>query len=125
MNKNYLIVPVRIEAKYLESSCMAASPLADFTKLPWNDGTKDINADNPFVADGIVHQPFESQNILLPAGVHLHFILPHYLGQQIPENSKLPTAGKLPAAPNRWLITKSTDGTQTRQWVIESDYVHP
>jgi len=125
LNNNYLIVPVRIEAKYLESSCMAASPLADFTKLPWNDGTKDINTDNPFVADGIVHQPFESQNILLPAGVHLHFILPHYLGQQIPKNSKLPTAGKLPAAPNRWLITKSDNGTPTQQWVIESDYVHP
>jgi len=122
---NYLIVPVRIEAKYLESSCMAASPLADFTKLPWNDGTKDINADNPFVADGIVHQPFESQNILLPAGVHLHFILPHYLGQQIPKNSGLPTAGTLPAAPNRWLITKSDNGAQTQQWIIESDFVHP
>lgn len=99
---------------------MVSSPLADFTKLPWNDGSKDINFDQPFIGDGIVHQPFANQNLLLKAGIHLHFIIPKYLGQQIPNNTGLLNAGQLPAAPNRWLIKRNDD----KYWIIESDYIH-
>ncbi len=125
MENYYLRVPIRIEAKYIKSERMVSSPLADFTNLPWNDGKEDINFDQPFVSDGIIHQPFESQNLLLEKGVHLHFIIPHYLGQHIPQNAALrdKKTDHLPAAPNTWLITKK-DKHGVTQWIIESDYIH-
>lgn len=130
-----LNIPIRIEALYLDSPRQVASPLADFSKLPWNDGTQDRHFSQPFVGDGIIHQPFGSQNLLLGKGLHLHFIIPHYLGQHIPkvaglsEDQQLPNVGKLPTAPNRWLISRtytdnSTKKVNVSQWVIDSDFIH-
>lgn len=127
MNLPIIAVPIRIEAKYLEADKMVCAPLADFKKLPWNDGKNDINYDVPFLRDSIMHHPFHDQNYLLKKGLHLHFILPHFLGQQIPKNAGLEKkTDKLPAAPNRWLITKKKeDGSTTQKWIIESDYIYP
>jgi len=124
MSQAFLKIPLRIEGLFLTEDQQVCSPLADFTRLPWNNGTEDLNFDQPYVGDGIMHQPFGTQNLLLGAGVHLHFIVPHYLGRHIPKNSGLSDAGQLPAAPNRWLITKSVAGKIT-QWVVESDFVYP
>ena len=117
----FIIVPIQIEGMFLSSDRMVTAPLADFSKLPWNNGLEDFHFDQPFVADGIVHQAFSSENYLLKQGLHLHFILPHYLGQHIPETTQLSNAGKLPAAPNRWIVTRCD--TQ-QQWHIVSDYIH-
>ncbi|MEP6363682.1 MAG: hypothetical protein ABJ287_14925, partial [Balneola sp.] len=126
----YLNIPIRIEGVFLDSPQQVTSPLADFSKLPWNDGTQDFNFSQPFVGDGIVHQPFGSQNLMLGKGLHLHFIIPHFLGQHVPkvpglaDTQQLPNVGKLPAAPNRWLITRTDkDGTK-KQWIIDSDFIH-
>jgi hypothetical protein len=122
-----LVIPIRIEAQYLETDRMVNSPLADFTKLPWNDGENDINYDVPFLRDSIMHHPFKDENYLLKKGIHLHFILPQFLGQQIPENAGLDKkTGILPAAPNRWLITKKDKSNNPiNQWIIESDFIYP
>ena len=126
----YLNIPIRIEGVFLDSPQQVTSPLADFSKLPWNDGTQDFNFSQPFVGDGIVRQPFGSQNLMLGKGLHLHFIIPHFLGQHVPkvpglaDTQQLPNVGKLPAAPNRWLITRTDkDGTK-KQWIIDSDFIH-
>lgn len=122
-----IVVPVRIEGKYLDKPQQVSSPLADFTKLPWTDGKSDHNFEQPYVADGIIHEPFGDENTFMGTGLHLHFIIPHYLGRPAPEfeqSSKAKaTPPGIPAAPNRWLITK-TEGTAVTQWVVESDYVH-
>ncbi len=132
MSNNFINIPFQIEGLVLTHDKMVMSPLADFTKLPWNNGNEDINFDQPFIGDGIIRQPFGSQDFLLKKGLHLHFIIPHYLGQAVPEGvnnlpntDKLPT-GKLPAAPNRWMVikTKHSDSSLAGQWIIESDYIH-
>lgn len=135
MPNNQIVVPLRIEGKYLEHDTQVSPPLADFSKLPWNDGQSDINFDQPFVSDGLVHQPFEN-SYTLNAGLHLHFILPHFLGKQYPVDSN-ETSGssnedsglqaepqsKMPAAPNRWIITKRVNNIAKKQWLVQSDYV--
>jgi len=104
---------------YLKNPKMVSSPLADFTKLPYTDGHKDFNFQQPFVGDGIIHHPFSDENLMLQEGFHLHFILPHLLGQQTPANALSQFSNQLPPAPNRWLVH---NGEHT--WLIESDYVY-
>lgn len=36
-----------------------------------------------------------------------------------------PLGTDFPAVPNRWLVTRSTDGTVEKQWIVESDYLYP
>lgn len=118
-----IVVPIRVEAKYLEDDTQVTPPLADFSKLPWNNGTEDINFDQPNVSDGVIHEPFE-KGLILGKGLHLHFILPHFLGKQYPTTSENNAHGKvMPAAPNRWLITK-VGSPAPNQWLIQSDYVY-
>lgn len=119
MSNNFITIPIKIRGLVLEKEQMTSSPLADFRKLPWTDGFKDFNYSQPFVGDGIIHHPFSDANLALPAGVHLHFILPHFLGQHVPENAGTKFNGRIPPAPNKWLIYNGTD-----TWVIESDYIH-
>lgn len=38
--------------------------------------------------------------------------------------SKSPGAD-FPAVPNRWLVTRSQNGTLEKQWIVESDYLYP
>jgi len=127
---NNLYVPIRVEANYLDEPRQVASPLADFSKLPWSDGAQDYNFDQPFIGDGVVHQPFANEGLILEAGLHLHFIIPHFLGQHVPKifglnaDQQLSNVGKLPAAPNRWLVTRKLNGIVDKQWVIDSDFVH-
>jgi hypothetical protein len=123
MSQNYSLVPIRIEGLFLTTSKQVSAPLADFSKLPWNNQLSDINSNNAFVSDGIINEPFSDLNLLLESGLHLHFIIPHFLGQAIPKNSGLKNAGSLPAAPNRWLVSKHV-GATVEQWLIESDYIH-
>jgi|GEM_PF-6658276 len=35
-------IPIRIEALFLDSPKQVASPLTDFCKLSWNDGTPEV-----------------------------------------------------------------------------------
>ena len=122
---NSLFIPIRIEGLFLPQDTMVCSPLADFEKLPWSDGTQDYNYDVPFLGDAIVNKPFADRNCKLGKGLHLHFILPHFLGQSIPNESGLTNSGKLPAAPNNWLIIRKNTGSGSKKWFLQSDYIYP
>ncbi len=120
-----LFVPIRIEGLFLTENSYVCSPLADFEKLPWNDGNQDYNYETPFLGDSIVNMPFSDRNCLLMKGLHLHFILPHFLGQPVPNESGLANAGELPAAPNFWvIIKKDSGGTVQGTYYIQSDYIY-
>ncbi len=121
-SSNFLIIPIRIEGLCLDHPKQVVSPIADFSKLPWSNGTEDFNFSQPFVSNGVLREPFEEPGLILEKGVHLHFIVPHFLGQAIPNLKNLANVGDLPAAPNRWLVTIENDGIT--QFMVESDYVH-
>ena len=116
----------------LDHPRQVAPPLADFTRLPWNDGKQDLNFDQPYLGNGVIHQPFANQQLLLDKGLHLHFILPQFLGRPAPvfdsqgaaQQMKTAPEGKLPAAPNRWLVIKTVNEVETGRWLVESDFVY-
>jgi hypothetical protein len=122
-NSSALIVPIRVEAVIVEYEKMVCSPLADFSKLPWSDGNRDYNFETPFLGDSIVHKPFEDRNFRLRKGLHLHFILPHFLGTTVAANTGAP-GDELPAAPNRWVIKRTGGDLGTAYWLVQSDYIH-
>jgi hypothetical protein len=126
-SKKIISVPIRIEGKYLPSSEQVQSPMADFSQLPWYNKEKnqDVNFNHPFISKVSLREAFQPPTTLLDKGVHLHFILPHYLGRKVPEALALDCSGDMPAAPNRWLISKQEKRGALTQWYLESDYIHP
>ena len=121
---NGLFVPIHLDALFLESAQTVLEAMADFSKLPYYDGEKgqNANADVPYISEEIVSHPFRDQSLRLNRGVHLHWALPDALTQGM--NS---AAGVVfPPAPDRWLVTRcGPDGVPQKQWMIESDYLHP
>lgn len=120
MSGNRVVVPIKIEGKFCKAAQQVAPALADFTRLPWNDGLQDINFNQPFMGEGIMHEPFES-GMILNKGMHLHFILPHYLGRHYKIGSA--SESSYPAAPNRWLVLRN-GGAGRKTWLIQSDYIY-
>jgi hypothetical protein len=122
---NILLVPVHLDALVLDGDEMVVETTADFSRLPFSDGKRDVNPDVANVSEEIVSTPFENQNLLLKAGVHLHWALPDSLtkARHSPES---PDTQDFPRAPNRWLVTRcNADGVVEKEWVVESDYLYP
>jgi hypothetical protein len=121
---NSLLIPFHIEAKFLLQADVVRGPLLNYANLPyWDSIGNQVNFKYPFLGDSINTEPFTGASFKLPAGVHLHFILPQFLGRPIPKNSGLDNAGELAAAPNRWLVKKTISGNST-YWLIQSDYIY-
>ncbi len=123
MQESRIIVPLRIEGLCLKTLRQAAPPLGDYSRLPWSDSSTDFFFEQPFVSRGIVHAPFANPGFPLHPGMHLHFIVPHFLGRPGPNNLQT-HPGTYPAAPNRWLVARNGGGLAEQQWLIESDFVH-
>ncbi|NEO89978.1 MAG: LamG domain-containing protein [Moorea sp. SIO3G5] len=119
---NILIVPLHLDALLLSTNKQVVEATSDFSKLPFFDGTKDVNPDTANLSESILSKEFENQNLTLKKGVHLHWALPDGLtkGVHNPDTNTI----KQVAVPNRWLVTRTLNG-QTKQWIIESDYLHP
>jgi hypothetical protein len=119
------MVPIHLDVLYLERETSVVEAMADFSRLPYQDGTRDVNSEIANISEEIVSQPFQNENLRLKPGVHLHWSLPDALtkGTQ--------TAGGtvFPAAPNRWLVTRRVKQqagyVAEKQWVVESDYLYP
>jgi hypothetical protein len=120
------MVPVHLDALLLKEGKGVVQAMADFSCLPYNDGTKDVNSEIANISEEIVYTPFQDENLFLKPGIHLHWALPDALtrGAQTAEGTVFPEV------PNRWLVTRSSKGADGRmkvekQWIVESDYLYP
>ncbi|MEM7309113.1 MAG: hypothetical protein AAF682_20685 [Planctomycetota bacterium] len=115
-----LVVPVSLDALCVRAPTRAIEAEADFSRLPFCNGVRDVNAGKPFLSESIASRPFANVNLELGAGVHLHWSLPPFLARARQVDGR----AVFPRVPNRWLVTR-TLGKEVKQWVVESDYVHP
>jgi hypothetical protein len=111
-----LIHQITVKRLNLKSALQVTPADADFSKLAYyNQKEQQIfNGGNPFISNTVSAQPFD-QNLVLNAGVHLHFILPSAITHFSNDVHEI-----IPA-PNRWLIKKTRAGVTVSQWVLESD----
>lgn len=120
--KNILLVPIQTDALFLSEDTLMTEASADFSHLPYFNGTRDVNADVANISENVVSQPLQDQNLRLRKGLHLHWALPDAMnkGRHL-ENGRT----DFPAAPNRWVVEKFTHGINTGRWVVQSDYLFP
>ncbi|MFD2719556.1 hypothetical protein ACFST9_12580 [Hymenobacter monticola] len=136
--KKVLLVPVQLEALFLEHPTPVREGLADYTRLPYSDGQQDYNPDVPYLSEEVLTPPFQDQNLVLPAGLHLHWYLPgvltRSLGTTDAQAAAAPpaeSARTMPAAPDRWLVTRyrresaAKDWAIEKNWLVESDWLSP
>ena len=118
-----LMVPVHLDALVLGESRPVVGALADFTRLPYLVGGRDVNSDTGYLSEAILADPLASQGLRLAAGVHLHWALPDALTRA----GSGPDGMAFPAVPDRWLVLRGRAGRKGRDagWVVESDYLHP
>ena len=118
-----LMVPVHIDALVLRQDRAVVDALADFTRLPYSDGRRDVNSDIGYLSEAILTDPFANQSLRLPAGVHLHWALPDALTRAAAADGGM----AFPVVPNRWLVLRGQSGQAGYDtgWVVESDYLHP
>ena len=121
-----LVVPIRVDALVLAHDQLMVNASADFSLLPYSDGTRDVNPDVANISENIVSRPLQDATLYLKAGVHLHWKLPGPLTRGV----QSPSATTFPVVPNRWLVARgraAKDGSRVidQAWVVESDYVYP
>jgi hypothetical protein len=105
---------------------MVVAAKADFTELPYNDGTRDVHSSTANLSENIIAVPFEDETLNLKAGIHLHWALPDALTR----GTHSADGTDFPAAPNRWLVIRSggpggESPALATAWVVESDYLYP
>ncbi len=91
--------------------------MADFALVP-------IHVEALFVPEkkAITGAPGDkNEKLPLKAGVHLHWFLPSALTKGTVEGENT----TYPPVPNRWLVTRQNRFGVQKQWVVESDYLHP
>src|SRR5262245_64827746 len=117
-----LVVSVRLDALVLEREVDVVEGAADFSRLPYVDSHgRDREAGSPYLSEQILPIPFQDGNMRLKSGVHLHWTLPDALTRLVQRDGE--TAVRV--VPNRWLVTRTTNGVVERQWVVESDFLAP
>lgn len=124
-----LLVPIHLDAMYLQEDQLMTEPLADFSRLPFFNGGRDVNADVASLSENMVSPALQNQNLRYRAGLHLHWALPDALtkGKHQPsaEDPERYTA-VFPSVPNRWIIIKEDDqGLILKKWLVESDFFWP
>jgi hypothetical protein len=118
---DFLVVPVRVDALFLREETGAVATAPDFTALPHVDPAtgRDVHGEMPYLSEVILPEPFQDEGLRLRPGIHLHWTLPDALTRLVQRNG----VTEIPSAPNRWLVTRSRDGTVEAQWVVESDHL--
>jgi len=119
------MVPVHPDALYLRNETTVIEAMADFSRLPYYDGTSDINSEIANISEEIVSTPFQNENLRLKAGAHLHWALPDALTK----GTQTANGTVFPVVPNRWLVTRRIErqgrSVVEKQWIVESDYLYP
>lgn len=116
------MVPIHLDALFLKNDKLVVEPMADFTRLPYFNGQRDVNPNVANISEEVVTQPFQNKNFYLKAGIHLHWALPDALTKTIGIRS---LGSGFPPVPNCWLIERKEGGLSTKTWVVESDYLYP
>ena len=120
-----LMVPIHLDALYLKKDRSVVETMADFSRLPYCDGKRDINPDVANLSEEILSQPFEDRGLQLQAGVHPHCALPDDLTRGFrPRNgsgNENERSISFPCVPNRWLITRTDGSGGRRQWVVDGE----
>jgi hypothetical protein len=118
-----LMVPVHLDALVLRESRPVVGALADFTRLPYLAGGRDVNSDTGYLSEAILADPLANQGLRLAAGIHLHWALPDALTRAGSRAHGM----AFPAVPDRWLVLRGRTGQEDHDagWVVESDYLHP
>jgi len=124
---NILMVPIYLDALFLENDKLIANAMADFTRLPYFNGERDVNSNIANISEEVVNQPFQNKNFLLKAGIHLHWALPDALTKTMTIQPGVTDkqTNPFPPVPNRWLIERTGDGLLPQKWIVESDYLYP
>ncbi|MFY0570236.1 hypothetical protein ACN28E_41325 [Archangium lansingense] len=117
--QGFLQVPLQLQALCLDGEQTVVRALADYRKLPSLHEKGDVD-DHPNLSGAILTPPF-TRDLPLPAGIHLHWMLPSVLTRGESDASGI----RFPQVPNRWLILRSGGGQPEKQWVVESDYLYP
>jgi len=126
MGESVIAVPIHLDALYVREPSDVAPPMADFTRLPFFDGERDINCQVPWLGETAASEVFGSSTLRLKKGIHLHWRFPKGLTTGIQASD-----GKIvfPDLPDRWFVTRGRETGGNRvvedQWVIESNYLHP
>jgi len=95
MAAEILMVPIHLDALYLRKDRSVVETMADFSRLPYFDGERDINSDVANLSEEILSQPFEDRGLQLPTGVHLHWALPDALTRGFQPRKKLPALTRM------------------------------
>jgi hypothetical protein len=124
--ESVIAVPIHLDALVVNEPSGVAPPMADFTRLPFFDGQRDVNPQTPWLGEAAANEPFSSDSLLLRKGIHLHWRFPKALTTGFESaNGKI----AFPSLPDRWFLTRGREINGARvaedQWVIESDYLHP
>lgn len=121
-NTGFLRVPVRLQALCLDGEQDIVRAMADYRRLPADIDGALLHRRTPNLGEHILAPPF-ARGLMLPAGIHLHWLLPDALGQG--DQSEEEELFRFPRVPNRWLVLRSGGGLSEKQWVVESDYLYP
>lgn len=116
-----LAIPMRVDAIRVENPQLVPTIAPEFHRLPFFDGTRDVNSGVPYLGDAITPRPFQDATFELAAGVHLHWAIPAALRHAVHDHG----GTTFPAVPNRWLVRRFDRGAQVAAWVVESDYLAP
>jgi hypothetical protein len=129
MADTVLLVPIHLDALYVKEARRVVQPTADFTRLPYADEDRDVNASVPWLSEEIVSDAFQNEHIILEKGIHLHWLFPKALTTGSHTANGESGGSEFPPAPDRWLVTQGqmTNGSPVveNQWVIESNYLWP
>ena len=124
-----ILAPIHVDALYVREGRRVSQPMADFTRLPYFDGARDVNASIAWLSEEIVAEPFQDEHFFLEKGIHLHWSFPQALTRAVYSGDVREGPPVFPRLPNRWLVTRGREGagapTIEKQWVIESDYLWP
>ena len=128
MKQHLLLIPIHVDALYLDADNLLIEPTADFSRLPFFNGKRDVNSDIAYVSENFISQPLQNQNQRFRAGLHLHWSLPDALtkGRHLANDQEgKPAQVDFPVVPNRWLIIRTINGQPDKKWVVESDFLWP
>jgi len=116
-----LLLPIHLDALRLNGQRAVVGETADFSRLPYTDGVREYNPDTANISEEIISRPFQDRALTLNPGIYLHWAVPDGLTQGSDDGS----SRQFPSIPDRWLVSRTVNGSTPQQWMVESNYLYP